>query len=142
MIQTASEHFTWPTRVYWEDTDAGGVVYHAGYLRFMERARTEWLRALGVDQGELRRQTGLAMVVRDMQIDFFAPARLDDALEVSARPARVRAASLIFEQAVWRSDVPEKPLVQARVRVACVDADKMRPAPMPAELLQRISPSK
>lgn len=135
-----AEVFIWPTRVYWEDTDAGGVVYHAGYLRFMERARTEWLRSLGVDQSELRQRTGLAMVVRDMHIDFLAPARLDDALEVSAHPARVRAASLIFEQTIWRSGEAGSPLVQARVRVACVDADKMRPAPMPTDLLQRISP--
>ncbi len=140
MTETEPEVFTWPARVYWEDTDAGGVVYHAGYLRFMERARTEWLRALGVEQGDLRTHTALAMVVRDMQIDFLAPARLDDALTVSVHPVRVRAASLVFEQAIWRADDTRNALVQARVRVACIDADKMRPAPIPPDLLQRIPP--
>ena len=130
--------FIWPTRVYWEDTDAGGVVYHAAYLHFMERARTEWLRALGVDQSRLRADTGLAMMVRDMQLDFRAPARLDDALDVTVRLLRRRAASLVFGQSVCHSATPGEPLVQASVRIACVDVDRMRPAPLPAQLLQRI----
>ncbi len=130
--------FIWPTRVYWEDTDAGGVVYHASYLRFMERARTEWLRALGFDQSRLRADTGLAMLVRDMQIDFHAPARLDDVLDVTVQIECARAASLIFRQSVLRRESPQRPLVQASVRIACVDVDRMRPAPLPAELLQRI----
>lgn len=135
---SANKPFIWPTRVYWEDTDAGGVVYHAAYLCFMERARTEWLRALGIDQSRLRADTGLAMMVRGMQIDFLAPARLDDALNVSVQPGRIRAASLVFEQTVSRADVPGTTLVQASVRIACVDVDKMRPAPLPRDLLERI----
>lgn len=131
--------FIWPARVYWEDTDAGGVVYHAAYLCFLERARTEWLRALGVDQGRLRADTGLAMMVRDMQIDFRAPARLDDVLNVSVNLDSIRAASLTFQQSVVRCEAPDLPLVQASVRIACVDVDRMRPAPLPADLLQRIS---
>lgn len=130
--------FTWRVRVYWEDTDAGGVVYHAGYLRFMERARSELMRAAGVDQTALRERTGLGFVVRDMHIDFFAPARLDDELNVGAAVERVRGASLTFMQSVRRcSDAAE--LVRATVRVACVDLNHMRPAPIPDDLIARIS---
>ncbi len=130
--------FTWRVRVYWEDTDAGGVVYHAGYLRFMERARSEWMRARGVDQGALRAATGIGFVVRDMQIDFLAPARLDDELDVSVRVQTLRRASLTFMQDVRRcTDRAE--LVRAAVRVACVDIDTMRPAPFPENLAARIS---
>lgn len=130
--------FAWRLRVYWEDTDAGGVVYHAGYLRFMERARSEWLRAHGVDQIKLREATGLGFVVRDMHIDFFAPARLDDELDVSVAVQVVRRASLTFVQSVRRyGDHAE--LVRASVRVACVDIDAMRPAPIPDDLMARIS---
>jgi acyl-CoA thioester hydrolase len=124
--------------VYWEDTDAGGVVYHAGYLRFMERARSEWLRACGVDQVRLRAETGLGFVVRDMHLDFFTPARLDDELEVSAGVQQKRHASLTFVQNV-RRDGEAVPLVTARVRVACVDLARMRPAPIPDDLTARIS---
>ena len=130
--------FTWRLRVYWEDTDAGGVVYHAGYLRFMERARSEWLRARGVDQLALRESTGLGFVVRDMQIDFLTPARLDDELVVSVDVETVRRASLTFMQNVRRyGDCTD--LARARVRVACVDIDRMRPAPVPDNLMARIS---
>src|SRR5690348_12126882 len=79
----AEPPFSWKVRVYWEDTDAGGVVYHAGYLRFMERARSEWMRALGVDQMAYKQATGLAFMVRDMHIDFLRPALLDDELSVT-----------------------------------------------------------
>lgn len=130
--------FRWRLRVYWEDTDAGGVVYHAGYLRFMERARSEWLRACGVDQMQLRDTRGIGFVVRDMHIDFLAPARLDDELEVTANVQSLRRASLSFLQGVRRAG-DAAALVHARVRVACVDLDKMRPAPIPDDLLARIS---
>ena len=125
--------FSWRIRVYWEDTDAGGVVYHAGYLRFLERARSEWLRALGVDQVRLRDDIGLAFMVRDMRIDFLGPARLDDELEVTVAVQRQRAASIVFAQVVKRvSDGAV--LIRADVRAACVDLDKMRPAPINAPL--------
>src|SRR5699024_8697482 len=100
--QPADAVFNWRLRVYWEDTDAGGVVYHAGYLRFMERARSEWLRMRGVDQLALRERTGLGFVVRDMHIDFLAPARLDDELVVSVVVKKMRRASLSFVQRVQR----------------------------------------
>ncbi len=138
MPQPAAADFAWRLRVYWEDTDAGGVVYHAGYLRFMERARSEWLRARGVDQIRLRESSGLGFVVRDMHLDFFAPARLDDELDVSVVVQNVRRASLTFMQSVRRyGDHAE--LVRAGVRVACVDIGQMRPAPIPDKLMARIS---
>ncbi len=127
-----SPPFSWPVRVYWEDTDAGGVVYHASYLRFMERARTEWLRALGVDQLAFKQTTGLAFLVRDMQIDFLKAALLDDELAVTVEVKERRAASILFTQTVARAD--GSCLIRANVRVACVDVDQMRPAPIPADI--------
>ena len=96
--QASSQPFTLPVRVYYEDTDAGGVVYYANYLKFCERARTEWLRTLGVSQQALIDEQGLAFVVRSVQADYLASARLDDALEVVTRVAMLRRASLLFEQ--------------------------------------------
>ncbi len=128
--------FCWPVRVYWEDTDAGGVVYHASYLRFLERARTEWLRALGVDQLALKQSSGLAFLVRDMQIDFLRPALLDDELTVTVDVMQRRAASILFTQTVVRADGTR--LISANVRVACVDIRHMRPAQIPADLIALI----
>lgn len=127
--------FSWRTRVYWEDTDAGGVVYHAAYLRFMERARTEWLRAAGVAQAELLADQGIAFVLRDMQIDFRAPARLDDELDVNVVPDSMRAASFRVRQEIACGD---RQLVTASVRIACIDHAAMRPQPIPANILSRI----
>ncbi|WP_448098737.1 tol-pal system-associated acyl-CoA thioesterase [Luteibacter yeojuensis] len=123
--------FRWPVRIYWEDTDAGGVVYHANYVRFMERARTEWLRAQGIDQVVLRETTGLGFVVRDMHLDFHRPARLDDELLVTVAIKERRSASMLFDQEIVRGDTP---LVRAKVRAACVNLDTMRPAQIPAGL--------
>jgi len=125
--------FSWKVRVYWEDTDAGGVVYHAGYLRFMERARTEWMRALGVDQMAYKQATGLAFMVRDMQIDFLKPALLDDELVVTVDVKERRAASILFTQTITKTD--GSCLIRAGVRVACVDLARMRPAPIPSDLI-------
>ena len=130
--------FTWPVRVYWEDTDAGGVVYHASYLRFLERARSEWLRAQGVDQMAFKQATGLAFMVRAMELDFLRPALLDDELVVTVAVKEWRAASILFGQAIGRADGTE--LVRAQVRVACVDLRRMRPAPIPADLLPGLDP--
>jgi acyl-CoA thioester hydrolase len=121
-------------RVYWEDTDAGGVVYHAGYLRFMERARSEWMRALGVDQMAFKQATGLAFMVRDMQIDFLGPALLDDELSVTVEVKERRAASILFTQTITRA-TDGNSLIRAKVRVACVDIQRMRAAPIPADLI-------
>ncbi|CAM0999749.1 tol-pal system-associated acyl-CoA thioesterase [Rhodanobacter sp. Root179] len=125
--------FSWKVRVYWEDTDAGGVVYHAGYLRFMERARSEWMRALGVDQLAYKQATGLAFMVRDMHIDFLKPALLDDELTVTVDVKERRAASILFTQTIMKAD--GSCLIRASVRVACVDLQRMRPAPIPADLI-------
>ncbi|MET0290642.1 MAG: tol-pal system-associated acyl-CoA thioesterase [Pseudoxanthomonas sp.] len=111
--------FSWPTRVYWEDTDAGGVVYHAQYVAFLERARSEWVRALGYSQEKLRLEHDLVFAVRAMQLDFLRPARLDDLLQVSVQVHQCRRASVIFDQVVTRG---EETLLKAKVRVAALSA--------------------
>lgn len=125
--------FAWTVRVYWEDTDAGGVVYHASYVRFLERARTEWMRALGVDQMAFKQATGLGFMVRDMQLDFLRPALLDDELLVTVEVKERRAASILFNQTITRTD--GRSLIRASVRVACVDLTRMRPAAIPPNLI-------
>jgi len=134
----ASAPFAWPVRVYWEDTDAGGVVYHASYLRFMERARSEWLRAMGITQSSYKETTGLAFLVREMQIDFLKAALLDDELSVSVEVKERRAASILFAQTIRRADGAE--LIRAKVRVACVDVRRMRPVQIPADFIPGLSP--
>ena len=123
--------FSWPTRVYWEDTDAGGVVYHAQYLAFLERARTEWMRAIGHGQESLRAGHGLVFAVRAMRIDFRQPARLDDALDVSVSLAQCRRASLVVDQAIRRAG---ELLLDAQVRVAALGAADFRPRAIPDAL--------
>ena len=123
--------FSHPLRVYWEDTDAGGVVYHAQYLAFLERARSEWLRSLGRDQELLRRERDLVFAVRAMQVDFRAPARLDDQLEATVALRECRNASLVFAQDVRRGDTL---LLSATVRIAVLAASTFRPRPLPDEL--------
>lgn len=124
--------FTWPVRVYYEDTDAGGIVYHANYLRFIERARTEWLRALGFEQDQLLQELRILFAVRSLEADYLKPARFNDRLEVLTEVARVRRASLEFEQTVVAADTADgSPLFRARVKVACLTADDLRPAAMP-----------
>ena len=132
-VAAPNEPFQWPVRVYWEDTDAGGVVYHASYVRFLERARTEWMRAQGVDQSAFRQATGLAFMVRDMQLDFLKPALLDDELSVTVEVKEQRAASILFTQTITKGD--GSCLIRAQVRVACVDLERMRPAPVPTDLI-------
>lgn len=127
--------FTWPVRVYYEDTDATGVVYHAAYLRFLERARTEWVRALGVSQETQRGEGGFAFTVAEMDVRFLRPARLDDELEVCVTVAERRRASLTFAQAIRRRN-EEAPLLTALVRVACVYAGSFKPRGLPEILMQ------
>lgn len=130
---SAQPSFSWPIRVYWEDTDAGGVVYHAGYLRFLERARSEWLRSLGIVQGEWKARADRIFAVCGAEIEFLRPARLDDALEATVRLVSLRGASLGFRQTLIRPD-DGAVLVRAQVRAACLRASDFRPAPIPAEL--------
>ncbi|MDH0866695.1 tol-pal system-associated acyl-CoA thioesterase [Mitsuaria sp. GD03876] len=119
-------------RVYWEDTDAGGVVFYANYLKFMERARTEWLRGIGFEQEAMRRDEGLMFVVSDTALRYLAPARLDDWLRVSVEPSEIGRASLTFDQQVFRGD---QLLTQGRIRIGCVDALSLKPARIPARIL-------
>ena len=127
--------FSWPTRVYWEDTDAGGVVYHAQYLAFMERARTEWLRARGHGQELLRDAHGLVFAVRAMRIDFRLPARLDDELQVTVALMECRRASLVLAQEVLRGGTR---LLDAQVRVAALGADTFKPRAVPDALYEEL----
>lgn len=133
--------FSLKTRIYWEDTDAGGVVYHARYVAFLERARSEWMREQGYGQLDLREQCGVVFAVRAMEVDFLKPARLDDALDVTVALAECRRASAVFDQRVLRGDTV---LLTARVRVAALDAASFRPCAIPdalhAQLLDCVEP--
>jgi len=115
-------------RVYWEDTDAGGVVFYANYLKFFERARTEWLRSVGVEQRVLQAETGCIFVVSEVHLRYLASARLDDLLTVGVRTLQQGKASMELEQQVWRGDTL---LAEGRVRVGCVNAVTMRPCRIP-----------
>ena len=117
-----------PVRVYYEDTDAAGVVYYANYLKFCERARTDWLRALGFEQARLAAEAGLVFVVRRVQAEYLQAARLDDLLEVSASVSSLGRASLVFDQKIRRNG---QLIFEALVTIACVAADAGRPAPIP-----------
>ncbi|MDH5832121.1 tol-pal system-associated acyl-CoA thioesterase [Luteimonas sp. M1R5S18] len=128
--------FSLPTRVYWEDTDAGGVVYHAQYVAFLERARSEWVRALGYGQDALRLSHGLVFAVRAMRIDFRKPARLDDALQVTVSLRRCRHASVVFAQSIMRGG---DCLLEAEVRCAALDAGSFRPRAIPEPLYQQLN---
>jgi acyl-CoA thioester hydrolase len=135
--------FTWPARVYWEDTDGGAVVYYANYLRFLERSRTEWLRVHGHSQRELAREPGILFTVVSLEVHYRAPARLDDELEITCEPRPEGAASLRFTQRIYRAAqraaVPPGLLVEANVRVACVDAHSLRPRRLPQFLLDAVA---
>jgi acyl-CoA thioester hydrolase len=128
--------FSWPVRVYWEDTDAGGVVYYANYLKFLERARTEWLRALGIEQTELAERDGVLFVVRRVEADYLRSARFNDALTVACRLVEVGRASMTIDQRVLRGD---ETLLSARVKAACVTAGQFKPARIPAHIVERFA---
>ena len=130
--------FSWPVRVYWEDTDAGGVVYYATYLKFMERARSEWLRALGFEQDALRDEAGVLFVVRRVEVDYLAPARFNEQIEVSVSLHEIGRASLSVKQTLSRG--PTR-LVSARVTLACVDAVRFKPVKIPEPILQALDPA-
>jgi acyl-CoA thioester hydrolase len=123
-----TEEFAWRARVYWEDTDGGGVVYYANYLKFMERARTEWLRAMGHSQAEIAEQFGFVFAVVEVKVNYRRPARLDDELTVTCLPVPEGKASIRFKQVIRKGD---DTLADGEVRVACVDAKTFRPRPLP-----------
>lgn len=127
--------FTWPIRVYWEDTDAGGVVYYANYLKFLERARSEWLRSLGFEQPALITQHNGVFVVRRVEADYLLPARFNDSLLVQTELETVSKVSLVMRQAVLRGD---DALLTARVTLVWVNEKTFKPARIPAEILQTL----
>ncbi len=129
----ADRVFNWPVRVYYEDTDAGGIVYYVNYLKFMERARTEYLRSLGFDQQILIDQDGIMFLVRNTAVDYLKPAKLDDALEITVSLSRRGRAGFDMIQSIWRAD---EELCRARVSLACVSANSLRPVGMPVNLRQ------
>jgi acyl-CoA thioester hydrolase len=131
----AAEPFVWPVRVYYEDTDAGGVVYYANYLKFAERARTEWLRAIGFEQTELAERHGVIFVVRSAAIDYLKPARFNDSLRVTVELIKVGAGQIDLNQRVIRDD---DLLAKAAVKIACVGLHTMRPTRIPQSLRTRI----
>lgn len=129
--------FTWPIRIYYEDTDAGGVVYYANYLKFMERARTEWLRAIGFDQSRMLDQLGLGFVVTEARARYRRPARLDDELMVGVAVESARGARIQFRQDIHRVD--GELLCRGRVDIACLDLNTFRPQPVPDEICAEIT---
>jgi len=131
--------FTWAVRVYYEDTDAGGVVFYANYLKFFERARTEWLRAAGVGQQAMTQEHGVMFVVKSTALDYHAPARLDNELLLTVSIEKMGRASVQFIQQAWRLDGDRRELLATgRIKVGCVDTRHFRPAQIPRDVLECI----
>jgi acyl-CoA thioester hydrolase len=134
--------FEWPLRVYWEDTDAGGIVFYANYLKYFERARTEWLRSLGMGQQKLRMDTGGMFVVSETQLRYLQPARLDNELVVTAQLTHMGRAGLSLSQQAFLKpeDAAQSPqlLCEASIRIAWVNASSLKPARIPSDLLDRL----
>jgi acyl-CoA thioester hydrolase len=131
--------FTWTVRVYYEDTDTGGVVFYANYLKFFERARTEWLRAAGISQQLLSETHRMMFVVKSTAVDYHAPAKLDDELKLTVVVERLGRASVQFVQEAWRIDgTGQQLLTSGRIKVGCVGTETFRPHPIPDEVLALI----
>ena len=135
--------FKWCLRVYWEDTDAGGIVFYANYLKFFERSRTEWLRSLGIEQHALREQTGGMFIVSETSVRYLQPSRLDDELIVTAKLQERGRASLIIKQQVFlknnaAAESPTTLLCEATIRIGWVDASSLKPARLPASILDSL----
>ncbi len=131
--------FEWQVRVYYEDTDSGGVVYYANYLRFMERARTEWMRMLGFEQDRLIEEQGVLFAVRSAQIEYLRPAHFNDLLRVSADIIERGRASLTFSQVIRRSQDDSGPVCTGEIKIACLDVQSMRPQAIPEFILKEIT---
>ena len=139
MTASISPLFRFAVRVYWEDTDAGGVVFYANYLKYFERARTEWLRTLGFEQQRLRLDTGAIFIVTDTAVRYLRPAKLDDLLDVTVNVTQASGATLTLAQQAWRHDSGMAELLtEGTIRIACVDAGTFRPRRIPTLLLQSI----
>ena len=134
---TTKKHsvFTWNVRIYYEDTDAGGIVFYANYLKFFERARTEWLRAIDVGQAALLQKCGAMFVVKSARVDYHAPAKLDDVLELKLFIEKLGRASVQFIQEAWCRDAL---LTSAHVKVGCVDASTLRPRTLPDDVARKM----
>lgn len=131
--------FRWPVRIYWEDTDAGGIVFYANYLKFFERARTEWLRSLGIAQHALRENTGGMFVVSETRLRYQQPARLDDELIVTAGLLeKGRASMIISQQALLKTEQGQSLLCEGTIRIGWVDATSLKPARIPVHILDRL----
>jgi len=130
-----SKPFCWPVRIYYEDTDAGGVVYYANYMKFFERARTEWLRSVGLNQDKLAQEQDLIFVVRRAALDFARPARLDDLLEVTVEPRKLAHVYVLLAQEARRG---AQVLARAEFKVACLDRRNFKPAAIPQCLRDRL----
>ncbi|MDQ2779985.1 MAG: tol-pal system-associated acyl-CoA thioesterase [Pseudomonadota bacterium] len=131
--------FRHPLRVYWEDTDAGGIVFYANYLKFFERARTEWLRHLGVEQQALRERCGAMFIVSETRVRYHAPARLDDLLDLTVAVRASGQASLNLVQQAWRGRTL---VAEGEIRIACVDSGTLRPRRIPSEVLHALDESR
>jgi acyl-CoA thioester hydrolase len=135
----SNQTFKWPVRVYYEDTDAGGVVYHSNYLNFMERARTEWLRHLGFEHNYLREQFNLVFVVHSVQITFKSPAKLNDLLTISSEIVKIGRGSFEFFQKITvNQQTQEQTLVEAQVKLACVDTLTFKPVGIPEQIREKM----
>jgi acyl-CoA thioester hydrolase len=128
-----AQPFRFPVRVYWEDTDAGGVVFYANYLKFFERARTEWLRARGFSQERMRQETGAVFIVVHTAVRYLQPARLDDLLQVTVEVRHAGRASMLIAQEAWRDGTL---LARCDIKIGCVDAASFKPQRLPEEMLQ------
>ena len=127
--------FTFPIRIYWEDTDAGGIVFYANYLKFFERARTEWLRELGIEQQALREESGGMFVVSETQVKYLQSAKLDDLLRITAQLQTSGRASLTIAQQAWRDD---QLLCEGTIRIGWVQVQDLKPARIPSSVLERL----
>jgi acyl-CoA thioester hydrolase len=146
-----AQPFRFPLRVYWEDTDAGGVVFYANYLKFFERARTEWLRSLGHQQERLRVETGVVFVVTDTAVRYVRPARLDDLLEVTVRVELAGRAQLVVAQQAWKMNnsahhsgtapIAAELVAEGTIRIGCVDAGTFKPQRIPISITGSINPT-
>ena len=131
--------FNWPVRVYYEDTDSGGVVYYANYLRFMERARTEWLRSFGVEQDTLAQQDGLIFAVRSIQLEYVKPAKFNELLDVSVAISKTGKASVTFSQSIFQAEGQKLLLCTGTVKVACLNSVTFKPKAIPEIIRREIS---
>jgi acyl-CoA thioester hydrolase len=145
-VKSVGATFHWPVRVYWEDTDAGGIVFYANYLKFFERSRTEWLRSLGLGQHELKQSCGGFFVVTETSVRYRRPARLDDELIVTAQLEETGRASMIISQCALlkseQNDVPPTLLCEGTIRIGWVKADSLQPTRIPAAILDRLNNTK